>query len=109
MNCRTIHQYVQLLIIGVVISSPSSATVHAQTLLAYQENPASLIHLISEQPLSAAELNTIAVFEKAAKSVAYITNTAIRRDFWSLNTFEVPQGYSKFLEKHYPFKKRVGT
>jgi len=92
MNCRTIHQYVQLLIIGVVISSPSSATVHAQTLLAYQENPASLIHLISEQPLSAAELNTIAVFEKAAKSVAYITNTAIRRDFWSLNTFEVPQG-----------------
>ncbi|MGD9852153.1 MAG: S1C family serine protease [Nitrospirales bacterium] len=42
--------------------------------------------------LSSEELNTIAVFEKAATSVVYITNTAIRRDFWSLNTFEVPQG-----------------
>ncbi len=42
--------------------------------------------------LSPEELNTIAVFEKAATSVVYITNTAIRRDFWSLNTFEVPQG-----------------
>ncbi|MCA9476211.1 MAG: trypsin-like peptidase domain-containing protein, partial [Nitrospira sp.] len=44
------------------------------------------------QPLSTEELNTIAVFEKAATSVVYITNTALRRDFWSLNTFEVPQG-----------------
>lgn len=42
--------------------------------------------------LSSEELKTIAVFEKAATSVVYITNTAIRRDFWSLNTFEVPQG-----------------
>jgi S1-C subfamily serine protease len=42
--------------------------------------------------LSAEERNTIAVFEQAATSVVYITNTAIRRDFWSLNTFEVPQG-----------------
>ncbi len=38
------------------------------------------------------ELATINVFERARRSVVYITNTAIRRDFWSLNTFEVPQG-----------------
>ncbi|UCH92033.1 MAG: trypsin-like peptidase domain-containing protein [Nitrospirota bacterium] len=50
------------------------------------------MHFVAEQPLSAEELKTIAVFEKAAKSVVYITNTAVRRDFWSLNTFEVPQG-----------------
>lgn len=42
--------------------------------------------------LSPEELSTITVFEQAATSVVYITNTAIRRDFWSLNTFEVPQG-----------------
>ena len=46
-----------------------------------------------QQPsLSKEELATINVFEKARHSVVYITNTALRRDFWSLNTFEVPQG-----------------
>jgi len=54
--------------------------------------PPSSLHLVANQPLSAEELNTIAVFEKAAQSVVYITNTAVRRDIWSLNTFEVPQG-----------------
>lgn len=42
--------------------------------------------------LSREELETIEVFERARRSVVYITNTALRRDFWSLNTFEVPQG-----------------
>lgn len=54
--------------------------------------PPSWSHPIATQPLSAEELNTIAVFEKAAKSVVYITNTAVRRDFFSLDTFEIPQG-----------------
>jgi S1-C subfamily serine protease len=56
------------------------------------ETHSSFLHVTANQPLSAEELKTIAVFEKAAKSVAYITNTAVRRDFFSLNTFEVPQG-----------------
>ena len=38
------------------------------------------------------EQENIRVFELATKSVVFITNTALRRDFWSLNTFEVPQG-----------------
>ncbi len=38
------------------------------------------------------ERATIAVFEKAAKSVVFITNAAIRRDLFSLDLFEVPQG-----------------
>ena len=56
------------------------------------EGPPAFLHRTADQTLSAEELKTIAVFEKAAKSVAYITNTAVRRDLWSLNTFEVPQG-----------------
>jgi S1-C subfamily serine protease len=56
------------------------------------ETNSSFLHFTADQPLSTEELKTIAVFEKAAKSVAYITNTAVRRDLWSLNTFEVPQG-----------------
>ncbi|MDA1304807.1 MAG: trypsin-like peptidase domain-containing protein [Nitrospirae bacterium] len=38
------------------------------------------------------EQETISIFERATKSVVFITNTAIRRDYWTLNTFEVPQG-----------------
>jgi len=56
------------------------------------EAPTSFLHFTANQSLRAEELNTIAVFEKAAKSVVYITNSAVRRDIWSLNTFEVPQG-----------------
>jgi S1-C subfamily serine protease len=52
----------------------------------------SYLHLVAQKALGAEELNTIAVFEKAAQAVVYITNTAVRRDIWSLNTFEVPQG-----------------
>lgn len=42
--------------------------------------------------LSADERATISVFERAAKSVVFIANTAIQRDIWSFNVMEVPQG-----------------
>ncbi|MBD0306150.1 MAG: trypsin-like peptidase domain-containing protein [Nitrospiraceae bacterium] len=42
--------------------------------------------------LSSDELATVQVFEKVSRSVVFITNTALRRDFFSLNVFEVPQG-----------------
>ena len=38
------------------------------------------------------EQENIRVFERATKSVVFITNTTLRRDFWSLNTLEIPQG-----------------
>lgn len=38
------------------------------------------------------ERATMAVFERAAKSVVFISNTAIERDFWSLDILEIPQG-----------------
>jgi S1-C subfamily serine protease len=34
----------------------------------------------------------MAVFDKVSRSVVFISNTAIQRDFWSLDTMEVPQG-----------------
>ncbi|HEU4500242.1 MAG TPA: hypothetical protein VFR82_01195, partial [Nitrospira sp.] len=38
------------------------------------------------------ERATMAVFERATKSVVFISNTAIQRDFWSFDVLEVPQG-----------------
>jgi S1-C subfamily serine protease len=46
----------------------------------------------SPAELSADERATMAVFERATKSVVFIANTAIQRDPWSFNLFEVPQG-----------------
>lgn len=42
--------------------------------------------------LSPDERATMAVFERTAKSVVFIANTAIQRDFWSLDITEVPRG-----------------
>ncbi len=42
--------------------------------------------------LGSDERATMAVFERATKSVVFIANTAIQRDPFSFNLFEVPQG-----------------
>ena len=59
---------------------------------ALAEAPQGTFSSNSSSGLTASEQATISVFKKASRSVVYITNKAIRRDFWSLNTFEVPQG-----------------
>jgi S1-C subfamily serine protease len=46
----------------------------------------------SQDHLTPEERRTISVFEGAAPSVVYITNVGLRRDFFSLNVFEIPQG-----------------
>ena len=46
----------------------------------------------SPAELGADERATMAVFERATKSVVFIANPAIQRDPWSFNLFEVPQG-----------------
>lgn len=38
------------------------------------------------------ELNTIDIFRNAAPSVVYITSHAVRRNMFSLNVYEIPQG-----------------
>lgn len=51
--------------------------------------------------LGSDELATIAVFEQASQSVVFIVNRALRRDFFSLNPIEVPQGAgSGFIWDH---------
>jgi len=56
--------------------------------------PVRNLHALTPTPIrfSPEEQATIDIFEKVSKSVVFITNTSIRRDFWSFNTFEVPQG-----------------
>jgi S1-C subfamily serine protease len=46
----------------------------------------------SPAELGTDERATMAVFERATKSVVFIANTAIQRDPWSFNLFEAPQG-----------------
>ena len=91
MNFRTPGYYLFILLIGIALN-PINFPSNARTASIKDRKTPPLLHLTANQSLSAEELKTITVFEKAAKSVAYITNTAVRRDFWSLNTFEVPQG-----------------
>jgi S1-C subfamily serine protease len=91
MNVRSPRYYLLIILIGVVLN-PISFLGNARTASETSKTIPPFLHLTADQSLSAGELKTIAVFEKAAKSVAYITNTAVRRDIWSLNTFEVPQG-----------------
>lgn len=38
------------------------------------------------------EKTTIEIFQQSAPSVVYITTSALRRDFFSLNVYEIPQG-----------------
>ena len=42
--------------------------------------------------LAADEKNTIEIFRNAAPSVVYITSIAVRRNLFSLNIYEIPQG-----------------
>lgn len=42
--------------------------------------------------LAGDEQNTIEIFRYSAPSVVYITSIALRRDFFSLNAYEIPQG-----------------
>ncbi len=42
--------------------------------------------------LAADELNTIEVFRNASPSVVYITSIGLRRSYFSLNAYEIPQG-----------------
>ena len=45
-----------------------------------------------DNKLSPTELMTIAIFDKAAPSVAFITTSNYRRDFWSRNVMEIESG-----------------
>ena len=42
--------------------------------------------------LNKEELSTIKLFENASPSVAFITTSNVRRDYWTMNVMEVPRG-----------------
>ena len=91
MKLRRRGYYIFIILAGVIFN-PISFPEDARTASDSSKKITPFLHSTSNQSLSPEERKTITVFEKAAKSVAYITNTAVRRDIWSLNTFEVPQG-----------------
>ncbi len=54
--------------------------------------PASPVQLVAPQIVSTDEENNIKVFENAAPSTVFITNNQLRRDLFSFNVLEIPQG-----------------
>ena len=54
--------------------------------------PLHVAQVAAPTELSPEEQATIAVFDRATRSVVFIANSAMQRDPWSFNLFEVPQG-----------------
>ena len=54
--------------------------------------PNNMAALNGRKDLQPAERHTIKLFEKATSSVAFITTSTVRRDYWSSNIQEVPRG-----------------
>ena len=77
-----------------MLGSPIHAADLGKPLGAVYDGPEGKPRLVTPPPmeLSADERSTIAVFERATKSVVFIANTAMQQDIWSLNVMEVPQG-----------------
>lgn len=85
------------LLLGLLVAAsglpPSALAEWGKPLGAAYDGPEGKPRPITPGPaeLAADERVTIAVFERATKSVVFIANTAIQRDPWSFNLFEVPQ------------------
>ncbi len=75
---------------GSVEAAPGSPAIQPAVL------PTALAAAATAQPmpdsLSPQEERDIAVFREISPSVGYISNITLRRDFYSLNVFEIPQG-----------------
>ena len=92
MNSQT--RLLTLLLVTAMLGSPIHAADWGKPLGAVYDGPEGKPRLVTPPPmeLSADERSTIAVFERATKSVVFIANTAMQQDIWSLNVMEVPQG-----------------
>jgi S1-C subfamily serine protease len=51
-----------------------------------------LVTMAQSSDLLEDEKNTIEIFQKASPSVVFITSLVFRRDFFTLNIFEIPKG-----------------
>lgn len=84
-----------LLLFSAVVSVPAATSGEwGKPLGAVYDGPEGKPRPVTPAPaeLGPDERATTAVFERATKSVVFIANTAIQRDFWSLDIMEVPQG-----------------
>jgi S1-C subfamily serine protease len=86
---RLAGRWLRLALVAALITGWSSPA-----WLAAAEGMPQLLSTQSTPPteLSPEEQATIAVFDRATRSVVFIGNTAMQRDPWSFNLFEVPQG-----------------
>ena len=87
-----VHAGVGLCLLG--LNGLTSAAEWGKPLGPAYEGPEGRPRPVAPPPaeLGADERATMAVFDKVSRSVAFISNTAIQRDFWSLDMMEVPQG-----------------
>ncbi len=72
-----------------ITEEQSGVSTEATSLNVNQPNSAPQL---KNNALNADERATINLFEKAAPSVAFITTTNLRRDYWTRNVTEIPRG-----------------
>lgn len=75
-----------VVVLGRVAERPPGSTAEAE-----ERSPA-LADEPAESDLTEGERRTIRIFRDVSPSVAWISNIGLRRDFFSLNVFEIPQG-----------------
>ncbi|MCG8338787.1 MAG: trypsin-like peptidase domain-containing protein [Proteobacteria bacterium] len=61
-------------------------------LFASLQSPPAIARTASTAGLTPDEVNNIDIFNKTNKSVVYVTNSRIRRDYFTLNIYEIPAG-----------------
>ncbi|MCP4066719.1 MAG: trypsin-like serine protease [Phycisphaeraceae bacterium] len=76
------------------VGAPPSGAEPTSTAIPPGASPATAGAVAAAVPagLLESEKNTIQVFRSAGPSVVFVTNNALRRDFFSMNVTEVPQG-----------------
>ncbi len=77
---------------GVLAGLIATACPMSEPVMAEDLHGLSPAQSVAPTELSPEEQATIAVFDRATRSVVFIANTAMQRDPWSFNLFEVPQG-----------------
>jgi S1-C subfamily serine protease len=88
---RTTRALLGLLLLGVGFAAGAGWGSRAASQQA--EHQAASPRPVSPRPeLTQEERSITALFEEASPSVVYVTSLAVRRDFFSFNVFEIPQG-----------------
>ncbi len=78
--------------VGLLVSLLPGLVLPAMGVAAEGTSSPPVAQVAAPTDLSPEEQATIAVFDRATRSVVFIANTAMQRDPWSFNLFEVPQG-----------------